>query len=175
MPSPTTIWSLLVGAVALSGAPALGQQAPAPKPCSTAEYRQFDFWIGDWNVSQTDGSPAGTNRIESILGGCVLYESWTSADGTHQGHSFNIYGRDGLWHQTWVDNAGLLLELRGGLEQGRMVMRQERPLPDGSTRLHEISWERLDGGQVRQHWRSSADGGKTWNDVFVGIYTRRPK
>jgi hypothetical protein len=146
---------------------------PAPPPCSGPEYRQFDFWVGEWDVTQPDGTPAGTNRIEIILGGCVLFESWESATSPHEGHSFNIYGRDGKWHQTWVDNGGLLLELVGGLVDGRMVMSQDRTRPDGKTVHHEVSWEKLETGQVRQHWRASSDGGQTWNDVFVGIYTKK--
>ena len=142
-------------------------------PCSRHAHRQFDFWAGEWDVTQPDGTPAGTNRIEIILGGCVLLESWEAANGTHKGHSFNLYGRDGKWHQTWVDNGGLLLELVGGLKDGRMVMGQDVTRPDGTPLRHEISWEKLPTGQVKQHWRTSTDGGKTWNDAFIGFYTKR--
>jgi hypothetical protein len=156
--------------------PARPQETAAPKPCASPEHRQFDFWVGDWEVTQPDGTLAGTNRIEIILGGCVLQESWRSANGKSVGHSFNLYAGDGKWHQTWVDNNGLLLELVGGLESGpssRMVMSQARTTPDGEKALHEISWTKLETGQVRQHWRVTTDGGQTWNDAFVGIYTRR--
>jgi hypothetical protein len=159
--------------VAVPAAWSQDASAPAQKPCSAAEHRQFDFWIGEWDVTTPDGKEAGTNRIESILGGCVLYESWTSASGQSQGHSFNVYGPDGKWHQTWVDNGGLLLELVGGLEGGRMVMSQERTGPDGKPALHEISWTKLETGQVKQHWRVTTDGGESWNDAFVGIYTKK--
>lgn len=40
-------------------------------PCSSQEHRQFDFWLGEWDVTQK-GKPAGTSRITAILGGCVL-------------------------------------------------------------------------------------------------------
>jgi hypothetical protein len=161
----------LLGPLAL-GARAAAQDAP-PKPCSGPEHRQFDFWAGDWEVARPDGTVIGENHIEIILGGCVLYESWTSADGKSVGHSFNIYARDGNWHQTWVDNNGLLLELVGGLEGGRMVMSQERTGPDGKPALHEVSWTPLEDGQVKQHWRQSADGGETWSDIFVGLYKKK--
>jgi hypothetical protein len=164
-----------LGALLAAAAPARPQDAPAPapKPCSTPEHRQFDFWVGDWEVTQPDGTVAGTNRIDIILGGCVLQESWKSANGRSVGHSFNLYARDGRWHQTWVDNSGLLLELVGGLEDGRMVMSQERTTPEGQKALHEISWTKLETGQVKQHWRVTTDNGQTWKDVFVGIYTRK--
>ena len=41
---------------------------------------------------------------------------------------------------------------------------------DGDT-LHEIPWQPLDGGRVKQHWRASKDGGENWADVFVGFYS----
>jgi hypothetical protein len=165
------VFSLL--SLLMLAAPLGAQEADTPPPCSGPEHRQFDFWIGEWNVTRPDGTPAGTNRIRSILGGCVLHESWKAANGPHEGQSFNILGRGGRWHQTWVDNGGLLLELVGGLEAGRMVMGQEMTLPDGKTVRQEISWERLANGQVKQHWRSSDDGGETWRDIFVGIYTKK--
>lgn len=31
--------------------------------CSTPEYRQFDFWVGDWVVHDAAGKLAGTNTI----------------------------------------------------------------------------------------------------------------
>ena len=179
MPTTTLVHrgaaAIAFGALLAAGTPALTQEAtaPAPRPCSGPEHRQFDFWVGDWEVTQPDGTVAGTNRIEIILGGCVLQESWRSANGQSVGHSFNVYARDGKWHQTWVDNGGLLLELVGGLEDGRMVMSQERATPDGQTALHEISWTKMETGQVKQHWRATTDDGQTWKDVFVGIYTRK--
>jgi hypothetical protein len=164
-----------LGVVFLWAAPARAQKPPKPAtpPCTAPEHRQFDFWVGEWEVTQPNGTLAGTNRIESILGGCVLLENWEAASGKSKGHSFNLYSRDGKWHQTWVDNSGLLLELVGEFRDGRMVMGQDRTGPDGKPVRHEISWEKLPTGQVKQHWRSSADGGKTWNDLFVGIYTKK--
>jgi hypothetical protein len=119
-----------------------------------------------------DGTKAGENRIEKILDGCALMESWKGSSGM-RGHSFNIYSaRSGRWHQTWVDTNGMLLRLDGGLEDGRMVLSGTNPGADGKPVRHEISWERLDDGRVRQHWRVSKDNGASWSDVFVGLYAR---
>ena len=79
--------------------------AKPPKTCSMPEHRQFDFWIGDWDV-QVSGQPAGTNTIQLILDGCVLQENWTGSKGG-TGKSFNFYdSAKGKWQQTWVDNTG---------------------------------------------------------------------
>ncbi len=148
-------------------------EEPSERPCAAAEYRQFDFWAGDWSVTTPDGKKAGDNRIEMILDGCALMENWTGDSGM-RGHSFNIYSqRSGQWHQTWVDTNGTLLQLDGGIKDGKMVLTGSNPGPNGKPVHHEISWKILDDGRVLQHWRISKDGGATWSDAFVGYYARK--
>ena len=75
------ILALTVGETETARPPAAGSAAtPAPKPCSSPEYRQFDFWLGDWDVTEA-GKPAGTNRITAILGGCAVREEWKGVSG----------------------------------------------------------------------------------------------
>ena len=150
----------------------VSQAAPAqPAPCSAPEYRQFDFWLGDWDVTNPAGKAAGHNHITSEYGGCVLQEHWTGAGGS-VGSSFNIYDPvRKVWHQTWVDNAGTLLEIEGGLKDGSMVMSGEQLQPDGKKLLNRITWTPKDG-KVRQFWETSADGGKTWQVSFDGLYAK---
>ncbi len=141
------------------------------QPCTAPEHRQFDFWIGAWNVTTPDGTQAGTNRIESILGGCVLMENWSGAQGG-RGHSFNMYDqRNGTWHQTWVDATGLLLKLDGGLQDGAMVLSGSLLGWDGIKRRHRITWTPNADGTVRQQWQQSEDG-EAWEDVFDGRYAK---
>ena len=141
--------------------------------CSSAEHRQFDFWIGDWDVHQADGKLAGRNTITRVYGGCVLEERYQGARG-YAGGSFNVYdaSRD-RWHQTWVDNSGLLLELDGQFQNGRMVLKGETRDSTGAVLVQRITWEPVQGGKVRQHWEQSADAGGSWTTLFDGIYTRR--
>ena len=148
---------------------ARAQQPAAPKPpCSAPEHRQFDFWLGTWNVMAGDRQ-AGTNTIDSILGGCVLREHYTTARG-YEGWSHNAYdAARGRWHQTWADNQGTLLQLDGGLVDGAMVLEGETIAPTGTVR-NRITWTRLDQGRVRQHWQTSADSGRTWTNAFDGTY-----
>lgn len=157
-----------------AGSPVAAQEGPTTPPCSSPEHRQFDFWVGDWRVTDVNGELQGTNRVEKILDGCAIQENWEGAKGM-KGHSYNIYAeRRQTWHQTWVDSNGTLLMLEGGLVDGRMVLGGETPGPDGKGVIkHEISWEKLDEVRVRQVWRTSRDGGSSWNDAFVGIYTPR--
>ncbi len=93
---------VLTGATAPAGS--ASDQPRTARACVGPEHRQFDFWIGVWEVHTPDGKAAGTNRIERILGGCVLQESWIGAGGM-RGMSFNMYSAaDQQWHQTWVDS-----------------------------------------------------------------------
>jgi hypothetical protein len=152
--------------------PALAQ-SPPPRACTASEYRQFDFWLGNWEVQRPDGKRAGTNRIESILDGCVLRESWTDVSGS-QGTSYNIYDRArGRWHQTWVSDRGALLQLDGKFEGGRMRLEGERPNSAGVVVRHRITWEQTAPGRVRQLWESSTDGGASWTVAFDGRYLKR--
>jgi hypothetical protein len=141
-------------------------------PCSDPEHRQFDFWIGDWDVFDEEGTRQGTNRIHAILGGCALQENWIGEHGS-VGHSFNVFDRrTGRWHQTWVDSTGLLLLLDGGFDGTSMVLSGPGTNGDGSPIIHRITWTPLDDGTVRQQWQVS-ENRKSWNDVFVGLYSRR--
>ena len=139
-----------------------------------ASHHQFDFWLGTWEVTNAQGNVAGINRISSILGGCALPEEWQSSGGPYSGKSLNICDdANDKWHQTWVHNGGLLLELDGGLVDGSMVMRGHRPGQTGEQVLHRITWEPLEGGDVRQTWDTSGDDGQTWTQQFNGLYTRK--
>jgi len=97
------------------------------------------------------------------------------AEGGYRGHSFNIYDASRkVWHQTWVDNGGLLLTIEGGLSDGSMVMTGTRPrkTPQGEV-LDRISWTPLGDGSVQQVWEVSGDDGASWKPIFDGNYRRK--
>ena len=146
--------------------------AAVPPACRAGEYRQFDFWVGDWEVRDPQGRVVGHNRIAPVIAGCALREEWTSADGKNVGTSLNAYNQtDQRWHQSWVDNAGTRLDLVGGLRAGAMVLEQ-RQTGASARDVERITWTPLPAGRVRQHWQSSKDGGRTWTTAFDGTYVR---
>ena len=163
--SPLLIFSLVFMSFASASAP--------NKPCSAAEYRAFDFWIGEWEVKDANNKVVGHNKIFPILNGCALSENWTSVKG-NTGVSYNFYDRaEQKWHQTWVDQSGGALYLNGNLNDSQMTLAGTRPNAQGNPTLHKISWTPLDDGRVKQQWKSSSDKGKTWNDIFVGFYSKK--
>jgi hypothetical protein len=146
--------------------------SPANPPCERAEARQFDFWLGEWDVYEPNGEKAGVNRINKILGGCAIQENWSGTGGT-TGTSLNLYvNAKNQWHQTWVDNSGGLLQLDGEFRNGKMVLAGETPTRDKPRNItrHRITWEPVSGGKVRQLWEASEDGGKAWQILFDGMY-----
>ena len=165
--------ALAVSVAAAVVAAASPQPGPSAAPCTSAEHRQFDFWVGDWNVKNTaTGAPAGHNRVTLEQGSCVLQEHWTDSGGS-TGTSFNIYyAGDKQWHQTWVDSTGLLLRLDGGLVDGKMVLTGKRVNRAGKLVTDRIVWTPEPNGDVRQVWEYTADDGKTWQPVFDGTYVR---
>lgn len=152
------------------------QAQTPPAPCASPVLRQFDFWIGQWEVFTPDGRKAGENTIEAVHGGCVLRESWRGR-GNFEGTSLNSADpASGRWVQHWVDNQGGRLFLAGGLQDGHMVLTSisDPGLRSSARRLDRITWTPLDGGAVRQLWESSSDAGKSWTVAFDGKYVRKP-
>lgn len=135
--------------------------------CSSSEYRQFDFWLGEWDVTQ-GGKTAGRNSVHSILGGCAISEDW-SGTGGFKGVSVNFYNAESKrWHQTWIDSQGESLALEGNLEAGSMVLQS-----DGTASRHKISWTLLPDKTVRQLWQVRDAPAADWKTLFDGRYSPR--
>jgi tetratricopeptide repeat protein len=144
-------------------------------PCSARpEYRQFDFWIGEWNVVSTQGEqPAGTSSIQQILDSCVILENWSGAGGG-SGKSFNIFdAAQNHWEQIWVDAFGSLTKFVGGIQIGVMDYRAESVGSDGKKTLRRLRFAKLDADRVRQWSVMSTDDGKTWTPEYDLTYIRK--
>lgn len=145
---------------ALADEPSLEDVMSRLKPCATEEYRQFDFWLGEWDVHPASGTSVAANSIARLHGGCVIRESYRN--GPYSGMSMNYYDEsDGQWHQLWIDSQGLVLHLSGGRDGESMVLANE---------TNRVSWTPADDGSVRQVWEQTSDDGETWNVVFDGKY-----
>jgi hypothetical protein len=161
------VWA---GAEGQSAGAVSSAESLKPASCTAPEYRQLDFWIGDWDAFDVDNPTAkvARNHVDLILEGCVLRENYEGADG-HHGQSFSIYDASRkLWHQSWVTNRGELLIIEGKFEDGEMVLtgidRQTAAQP-----LVRGIWKPVSGG-VRETAATSSDGGKTWKPWFDLIF-----
>jgi hypothetical protein len=146
--------------------------ADAADPCAAPEFRQFDFWAGQWEVKDADGKFAGHNSITIEERGCAIVERWKSASGG-TGQSINYYDpRANTWTQNWV-GLGIILTMTGGMRDGSMVLQGPlQYLADRRVTLLRGTWTQLKDGRVRQHFEESADDARTWTEWFDGYYSR---
>jgi ketosteroid isomerase-like protein len=161
-----------VTVVALAiGASVLGLCAVPEKPlaCSAPEFRQFDFWVGDWDAFDAGATTAVARvRVDRFLDGCVLREDYRDTSGLH-GQSFSLYDVSRkVWHQSWVTNQGQLLVIDGNLHAGEMILSGMDPAR-GEGGLVRGTWTPIAGG-VREVGITSRDGGKTWRPWFDLIF-----
>lgn len=143
-------------------------------PCQHQDrFREFDFWVGEWEVHSAGGQLAGTNVIEAAHKGCVLVENWQSATGGTGGSMNYLDHASGEWVQVWIDSGGGQIDIRGGLtEEGMLLAGQIHYAANGTTLPFRGLWTPLPDGRVRQLFQQSSDNGETWQTWFEGFYSR---
>jgi hypothetical protein len=156
--------------------PVFAQQPVPSLPCSANPvYRQFDFWIGEWEAFGAKGK-GGDSKVERILDSCVILENWTSAQAGYSGKSYNTFNTStGKWQQYWVDNKGGVAEyFDGHFENDKMILQTANlKQPDGKFKIQKMTFHKISADKVRQHGESSTDGGKTWKTDFDLEYRRK--
>jgi hypothetical protein len=156
---------------AASPIPTATPASSRPPTCIAAEFRQFDFWLGRWKVTNSRGDEVGTSEILRVSEGCAIREQWKAASNS-TGTSINYYDiADHEWHQDWVGGDGMILHLHGGLKNGAMVLSGDTKSTKGRS-IHRITWTPLPDGKVKQEWMISVDNGNNWQSAFVGIYEK---
>ncbi|HEX3672671.1 MAG TPA: hypothetical protein VHU87_00220 [Rhizomicrobium sp.] len=177
------MWKITLAVLALAlplAAQADVLPAPAGHPCrEQATGRALDFWVGDWTVTNADGTKAGVNRIVQTLGGCAVTENWHGVTAGDDGMSLFTYdARRHTWDQVWVtpdtSRAGGLKHkaMTGVLYAGAVrfegtIVTPKGPLIDRTTLT---PWR---DGRVRQQIEWSKDNGRTWKTVFDAYYNRK--
>ena len=146
----------------------------AARPCENLpEYKQFEFWVGDWDVQTPQGQRVGANRVERLEAGCVVMENWTGLQGG-TGKSINFYdATTRKWRQTWVSSTGNVSEFQGEFKDGAMQFLGSRSGQGGGPGMNRLTFFNLGPDRVRQLAESSSDGGKTWSVVYDFIYIRK--
>ena len=157
-----------------AGGPLEVSAQQAPPSCEELDvHRQWDFWVGSWDVVVNDSTraPAGSNTITSHHNGCMLYEQWESVAGG-SGSSVNFYdGARGVWRQVWVA-AAYVIEIEGGLDDdGAMVLEGEiRTFVSRTTSPFRGIWTPLDDGIVNQRFELQNTETGEWSVWFDGLY-----
>ena len=157
----------------------LPRRSPPPQPnCSGKEFRQLDFWVGEWRLEfeQPDGKTVkAVNRItRDEYGACVITEHFHRADTDYRGHSVSMYdAKSGRWRQTWVDNQGAYIALEGG-----PVADQQHAFEFRTMRLSEsqpfarMIWQDLKPDSFTWRWQKRPSETDPWQDAWVIRYSR---
>jgi hypothetical protein len=161
------------GAAAQTSTPKPPPQTPPKRCLQSPQYRQLDFWVGEWAVTTRQGHHVGESSVHLILDKCVVFENWTGDRGL-AGKSFNIYNRKtGKWEQIWVSSVGNLTKYAGGFKDGAMRYMADETDEQGKPILLRLTFFPVSADEVRQLGESSADGGKTWKTQYDLYYHRK--
>jgi hypothetical protein len=159
-------------------APILGAQQPAPQanPCTIAQQKQFDFWVGEWDLTWPGNKPGeiahGSNDIKRIMDGCVVQENFSGGTAPLRGTSVSTFDlTSNQWKQTWVDNEGGYLDFVGEFKDGKMIFQREATR-NGQKIVQRMVWKNITSSELDWSWESSSDGGKTWQVIWPIHYKR---
>jgi hypothetical protein len=116
-------------------------------------------------VAADDASPAGANRIELILGDCVITGKLDQRRQQRlRGKTYNLQNADlHRWEQFWNDHPGGMIHFHGEVKDGaRNYWTDKIPQKDGTKLRPQLQLIPSGKVQVRQFSQGSTDGGKTW-------------
>jgi len=182
--------SQAVADAAAAAAPRVAMQAPKVTPPSTAsppqqgqmraspclsspEYRQFDFWVGEWEVFDPGGQKVGENVVLSASKGCLVLENWTGTAGG-EGKSMNFYEPSlKKWRQIWVGSLGAVSEFSGEYKDGAMRFSGETRMGADKKVQRRLTFFNLGPNEVRQFSERSTDEGASWQVDYDFRYKRR--
>lgn len=177
-----TTSALYIAALMAGAAP-----ASATPACDFPEARQFDFWIGEWDVLNRYRSDRGgfveagraTNKVFAILDGCAVVELWDGYLGRNHFHGFSVraYDRE---KDAWVlvlnwpaPNRPLFSTLHGAFRHGRGEFFKEDADSAGNPIITRFTFSDITPASLRWNDGISRDGGKTWETRWIMEFTRR--
>lgn len=173
----TSMTKILLPLLFLASMLAAQQPAPQANPCTVSQQKQFEFWVGEWDLTWPGSKPGetmhGTNTIKRIMDGCVVQENFSGGDSIPlRGTSVSTFdATSGHWKQTWVDNQGGYLDFVGDFRDGRMILQRDALL-NGKKILQRMVWKSITASDFDWSWESSSDDGKSWQVNWPIHYKR---
>ena len=167
----------IVAAMLAAAQAGAAQAAPATTPaCDSAEHRQFDFWVGRWDVYRPDtGKLVAHSLVEKLYAGCAIRENWMPLQGTGGG-SLNTYRPEKMvWRQVWTDSLNNLNEYAGSFANGVMTLTGLSHPARGAPAPVRMTYEAKPDGSVVQTGYRSADRGQSWQLSYQFVYRRSPQ
>jgi hypothetical protein len=166
-------WIVTLAAACFAADAVAQQGAPPPTRCDAPIYRQFDFWIGEWGVTDPAGKKVGESSITREAAGCLIVEHWKGASGV-SGQSYNFYDPgSGKWRQVWVAPSEETDYIGALNHRGEMVLEGVSQLAGGATQKSRGTWTINQDGTVRQRFEDWDSKTKAWSETFNGLYVRK--
>lgn len=132
--------------------------------------RQFDFWLGEWDLTWGEDGKA-TNHVLRVMNKEIIQENFTAPE--LQGMSVSAYDRErGVWCQTWVDSTGAYLDFTGIFEDGKMILVRDA-IVRGETCKQRMVWFNIEANHFDWNWERSDDYGTTWCTLWEIKYKRK--
>lgn len=167
---------------ALTASPAAAQT----EGCAEPAHREFDFWLGEWEVRQEILRPDGSwielparSTVRRVAGGCALAEEWRGdvlffwegMDAPAPLHGLSVRAFDpeaGLWRVWWLDSRrpDFGSPFEGRFEGGEGVFLREGVTADGARLLTRIRFHDAGADSVRWELAVSRDAGSSWSTLW---------
>lgn len=181
----------LAGLLALPPGEARAQtELPPASACPDARSRQFDFWIGEWDVLNRHRRPesddpvwyetgTATARVQPVVGGCAIVERWDGMLTFDRVMGFSVRAFDPareVWDLVllWPSaNRPVFAHFAGEFRHGRgefvagSVDSHDRP------QITRITFADVGPDALRWDLALSGDSGITWRTTWIMEFTRR--
>ena len=133
----------------------------------------FDFWLGEWDAHWSD-SLRGSNSIKKNLKENVVEENFSFNDASFFGKSWSVFNiNEKIWYQTWVDDAGAYLTLKGGqVDESVILEMTDKKIQNGKTVYMRMIFYNITENSFDWDWQSSEDR-LNWKTVWAIHYTRK--
>lgn len=162
--------------------------APSPPPARNPSdpARDFDFWVGAWQVQNRHIQPDGTwvdgtqtrARITPVLDGAALLEQWAGPfNGTFMnGFSLRSYApEDGQWTILlfWTtDGNASFGTMKGSFRHGRGLFGSNWTDAAGTPQALRYTFSDALANSVRWDSARSSDGGVSWKTDWIMEFSR---
>jgi len=153
--------------------------------CEEPQARQFDFWVGEWNVNnrylvQGEWRDVGSAevRVFPVAGGCGMVELWDGMLGRQRirGFSARVWNpSDSAWTLVlnWPQpNRAAFSTLSGTFRHGRGEFRSQSVGSDGLV-MTRYTFSDISPDRFRWNDGTSLDSGATWRTQWIMEYARR--
>lgn len=183
-------WTWLAGLLTvLVALPGTGLEAQEDGgACGDPSFREFDFWIGEWDVLNRQRRPDGTawgvtgqatDRVYPVVDGCGIVEHWRgdAGQGFVVGYSLRAWNPDsGRWDLVLLwppPEQPVFFTLEGGFRHGRGEFFASRTDADGNEVLTRFTFADVSPVSLRWNNGTSRDGGNSWATTWIMEFSRR--